>query len=205
MFISATNIRQLIDNDPPLIAPCDRSFIEGNFYDLRLEEVYRTKDDEFYAFIGQKKRETPSIQPLESIDPKHISNRLAATDNVWKLYPGFYLAQTIETITPPRWLVALLDERTSMFRSAAIVRSTKVPYGYSGKITAAIHIPDACSLTLEKGMRFLSVCFALSVTIKLDSNLEPSIPLEINFDGSDKYKGIWGGSKVATDGTERAF
>lgn len=205
MFISATNIRQLIDSPNPIISPCDRSFIEGNFYDLRLDEVFVTKSDSFQSFVGQKRRSLPEIEPLRPIQPEHITARLEVQDNVYRLYPGFYLAKTIETITPPRWLLALLDERTSMFRGGAIVRCTKIPYGYSGIITAAIHVPDDCVFTLEKGGRFLSVSFALSVTLKLDDNYEPVIPLEMNLDGGDQYAGIWGGTKVTTDGVERAY
>lgn len=205
MFISATNIRQLIDSPNPIISPCDRSFIEGNFYDLRLEQIYACEDAQSSAFLGQNKRYTPTVVPLFSTLPEHLDKRLEAENETWRLYSGFYLAQSVETITPPRWLVALLDERTSVFRAGGITRSTKVPHGYSGKITAAIHVPEDCQITLEKGVRFLSVCFALSVTLKLNESFEPVIPFEISLDGGDSYSGIWGGDKVTTDGTERAF
>jgi deoxycytidine triphosphate deaminase len=206
MFISATNIRQLIDSPNPIISPCDRSFIEGNFYDLRLDEVFVTRDESYSSFIGLNKRSLPEIEPLQTIDPKHITKRLEATAGVYKLYEGFYLCRTIETITPPRWLMAELCERTSIFRAGAIVRATRVPAGYSGQITSALHVPTGCSLTLEKGARFLSVAFALSITLKLDDNFEPVIPLEMNLDGGDSYAGVWGGSRVTTNGElDRAY
>jgi deoxycytidine triphosphate deaminase len=206
MFISATNILELIDCENPIISPCDRTFIEGNFYDLRLEQIFVPQDDSWSTFIGVNGRNTPSVVPLPSVDSRYLVKKLEAENDVWRLYPGFYLAQTIETITPPQWLVALLDERTTMFRGGAIVRSTKIPQGFSGKITAAIHIPDMGSVTLEKNARFLSVCFALSVTLKLDAiTKEPELPLQISFDGGHAYQGIYGGDKVVPMGVERGF
>lgn len=205
MFISSENILQLIESPSPIISPCDRTFIEGNQYDMRLEQIYVPDDSFVNSFIGVSKRYTPTVKPLFATNPSHFSSKLDAENDIWKLYPGFYLAQTVETITPPRWLIALLDERTSIFRAGGITRSTKVPHGFSGKITAAIHVPDNCQLTLEKGARFLSVCFALCVTIRLNAEFEPVIPLDVSLDGGHSYQGIWGGDKVTTTGTERAF
>lgn len=205
MFISSENLLQLIESPTPIISPCDRTFIEGNMYDMRLEQIYVSDDPHIKSFIGQRKRFTPTIKPLFTTNPEHFSSRLEVTNDTWKLYPGFYLAQTVETITPPRWLLALLDERTSIFRGGAITRATKVPHGFSGNITAAIHVPEDCHITLEKGARFLSVCFALCVTLRLNDQFEPVLPLELSFDGGHSYQGIWGGEKVTTEGTERAY
>jgi deoxycytidine triphosphate deaminase len=163
-----------------------------------------TKSDGYSSFIGLNKRSLPTIDPMPTIDPSHLAKRLEATDSVYRLYEGFYLCRTIETITPPRWLMAELCERTSIFRAGAIVRSTRVPAGYSGQITAALHVPLGCTLTLEKGARFLSVAFALSVTLKLDDNYEPVMPLQMSLDGGDNYTGVWSQDKVTTT-IDRAY
>jgi deoxycytidine triphosphate deaminase len=205
LFISSENILQLINGPSPIISPCDRTFIEGGFYDLRLEQVYVPKEDSWSAWIGTASRNTPEVKILTQVAPEHLSTRLKAQNGAWRLWPGFYLLQTVETITPPRWLIGLLDERTSVFRSGGITRATKIPHGFSGKIAAALHVPERCFFTLEEGMRFLSVCFALMVTLKLDKNLEPVLPFQLSFDGGHKYDGIWGEDKVSTEGIERAF
>ena len=204
-FLSADEIRSLINSEPPLIVPADPEqliYMEGSAYDLRLDKVFEIPQSQdnnwraFIPFIGVNHRRTP---PVIEVAPesraitlngdveKGGTNKILVEFTGWLLeWNKSYLVQTVETVTLPASIFGLCDPRTTLARSDAHMFASPVSPGYSGVLTFGLKVEYSDGLYLEKGARIASIRFG---------RLGPG--------KTDPYKGQWGkvgGDKVGTEG-----
>ena len=218
MFITAQTIRRYIcENDPPLIdieipegvSDKERSilekkridlrlrYIEGSCFDLELRAVQVRENPNAFAVLGTgNNRVIPAV-----IDVPFDSE----SDQFWRLEKGVsYKLKSLETINLPSWLIAIVHDRSSIFRSDADQNCTFIKPGYRGEITTRIHSVDG-PVRIQRGFRFCSVAFA---TFKTDEQMRhyEAVIAPIVEKQVDPYDGIWGGSKTTTNGLpERSY
>ena len=208
MRIASKSIIEWAQRDPKFIQGISMSQIEerleGSKMDLTLESVHVIRERNYDGFIGVETRCTPPTIEIGSRDFPVLS-RLPQGKRGWTLNEGYYLLRTVETIRLPDWMSATVHERTTVFKCGVIVRSTSVDPGFEGKIVAGLYVPDTTALTIEEGARILSIEFEPIVQLLLGpfSDDQPTgIQLSTLADHNNTYKGIWGGEKLSTQGTE---
>ena len=191
MILSASTIRGLLSGARKVIDPVpDKSrleFIEGNLFDLTLDEVRAVRIRTEEVFIGVDERIIPPADLIEwGFDGRSRS--------VVHLDMGrSYLLKSAESIKLPPGFQVLVLPRSSFFRGGGIIQCTSTPFGYDGKITVGFSIPPKSQyFTLERGCHFCTLMF-----LRVDSNLPNDL---------DPYKGVYGGNKTTTEGqVERGF
>ena len=208
MRISTKSIIEIAERNPEFIQGLSlnqiRSRMEGSKLDLTIESVHEISRQNYESFIGKETRITPSTKELEArLFPK--LSKLPKDKKGWSLYEGYYLLRTAETISLPCWMSATVHERTTLFKSGVIVSCTSVDPGFDGQLIAGLYVPDTTVFTLEEDARFLCVEFEPIVEMILPGFIEDApagFRLSTNPDDNSVYKGIWGGSKVSTQGQE---
>lgn len=191
MILSASTIRGLLAMYPGIIVPTPtqerREFVEGNLFDLTLDEVRAVRIRTEEVFIGVDERIIPPADLIEwSFDGQSRS--------VVHLDLGrSYLLKSAESIKLPPGFQVLVLPRSSFFRGGGIIQCTSTPFGYDGKITVGFSIPPKSQYyTLQRGCHFCTLMF-----LRVDSNLPNDL---------DPYKGVYGGDKTTTEGQiERGF
>lgn len=186
MFMSADDIRYFVLTEDMISPPegmsrdawkkrCDH--IEGGAFDLTVENIFCPAADEA-PIIGREQRSIPTPLEWELEEP-----------GVWVLSRGVYLARTAETIKLPPCVTGVVDSRTSMFRSGAVVATGPIHPGYCGKLVVGLLVNHVLGLVLEPGARIITVRFGY-----------------LSKGATDTYRGIWGGDRVTTDGrVERGY
>ena len=150
-------------------------FLEGGAYDLRVSNVYKL--DSSYAYIGVKKRSTPSVSAVDFAAPD---------SNMWKLPPfEVYLVQTVETVNVPSDLRGIVFPRTTIFRSRWILTVGPVHPGYRGSLTFLLSGVARTWLWLQLEARIASIIFT-----------------RLTGDEPHLYDGVWQGGRVGTEGKE---
>ena len=148
---------------------------EGAGLDLRLGEVFKISGS---AFLGETHRKTPDIKSVKLYDPKKKSSI--------KIKPGdFFLVKTVEKITLPLNLSAVILPRTTTFRSGLFIRTGPIQPGYSGELTFGLKNEGPITVEIEMGARFTHLIFS-----------------EIKGTGS-AYRGQWQGGRVSATKREK--
>jgi deoxycytidine triphosphate deaminase len=192
MILSSRQIKDAITNYD-LITPDDEQMtnvrlrrawqkgvarVEGVNFELSLGKVMaKVPSDEYRPeFIGVESRQTPEYDEIPSNGC-----------DWWELGPGFYQAQTFESINQPLFLASRLVEKRTVITFGCSLILADVSPGYSGKLGVGLVVFPGCSLTIEKGALFMSISFA-----KIG-----------DADGVEAWNGVWKDSKMFLDKTER--
>ena len=150
----------------PLIISPEPVHIEGVSIDVKLDRVfYLPSQSDKPAYLGIKKRFVPPESEV-----------YFDSDDTVRLYPGYYLVQTIEWINNHIDLVGDIRTRTTLFRSGAILLTSIISPNYQGKLTFGLQVHRV--LILERKARIASITF----------HKVSGIPL--------LYTGPWQGGKV---------
>ena len=209
--------------DPPLISLFDHSkpiknrpafsaihgelctqFIEGSCFDLTLRYI-ENQVSGGTPFLGRVTRRIPGGALLE-FKPREAPDD---PDEVWRLVPGrSYRLQSAEYINMPPWLMGILHNRTSVFRSNADQSLTFIKPGFRGRITTEVHVVQG-ALDIQKGASFVSLAFALFSPdedlqrLEYEQTWQSGSRCDIVASETDPYgsKHDWG-SKVTTDGED---
>lgn len=199
MFLSSASIRDLINNGLLLVKETivdfteRMGFIEGSSFDLRVDKVFEL-DQVNIPFIGIETRVSSELNELLPIDfqtcdnlhYKITSEKKEKLTKGWYLPSGYYVLTTLEFLNTPREILGVINPRRTYIISGCPVICTMVSPGYRGLLAVGIHVINKAGLHLECGSNIVSCRFGV-----FDSPF------------TDSYAGIYGGSKVQTDGVER--
>ena len=147
---------------------------EGAGFDLRVGEIYTIQGQ---GFLGVTERETPDM----TLAAKYESDE-AKTEFVLKPHT-YYIVQTVEKVSMPEDLLAIMTPRSTLFRSGLYVFGGQVPPGYNGGLNMGIYNFRDEEFRLEMGSRIVHIMF---FEVKGKGNM---------------YRGQWQGGRVTT--TER--
>jgi len=167
--------------------------IEGSVWDLTVDKILYFESQNS-STITRTKRRLPEYCE-QAID----------RDGFWTLTPGYYLAQSLETVNMPLDMSGLVIPRSSVFRGGALPVGTRIAPGYCGNIVTGLNILRHTGMfTIERGARLMSVSFDLLdlPVIQFDNPVQLAQEMAHHV---GVYRGIWGLSKITTEGTERAF
>lgn len=195
--ITAANIEQLIWNNNLITKPdyfTDEAWsdrvkdIEGSQFDLTIETLYAHSPSSS-PHLGRYSRDTGRLVEVGTLSLTSID------EEGWILYPDtHYIGLTGETVNFPINLRGRLAGRSSDYVIGIYPGVTNISPGYSGKLKFGLYVGTRTKL--GKGARIITM------TVEPIVNLLDIISAA---KGSDiqPYGGIWGGSKVTTNNTER--
>jgi deoxycytidine triphosphate deaminase len=115
--------------------------IQGSGVDLRIERLMELKSG---GRLGVTERKLPEFEEVG-----------------FTLKPGgYYLFVTMERVNMPDNLMALMLNRSSLFRCGASLRTAVIDPGYHGVLTVGIKNEGTHEIELERGARVLQLVFA---------------------------------------------
>lgn len=162
--------------------------IEGSQFDLTIEKLY-AQSPTSTPHLGRRSRDTGRLVEVDLLSLTSID------EEGWILYPdSHYIGLTGEVVNFPINLRGSLAGRSSDYVIGIYPGVTNISPGYSGKLKFGLYVGTRTKL--GKGARIITM------TVEPIVNL---IDIISAAKGSDiqPYGGIWGGSKVTTDNTER--
>ena len=184
MFLSAEAIRNLCNNNPPLIETLrSLDFIEGSSYDVELYSVQIPSTGSDMPFIGKSKRRLPTMIDVQRGPVTGLG------DEIYTLGRGSYILKSMEQFHLPAGIGAIVFPRTSFFDAQCIFSGTTIAPGFSGYLRNLLVIHANRGIYLEREARYCQVKF-------------------FHHDGglTDMYKGMRKGDISPTDDKfERAF
>lgn len=162
--------------------------IEGSQFDLTIDKLY-AQSPSSSPHLGRYSRNTGALVEVDLISLTSIN------EEGWILYPEtHYIGLTGETVNFPNNLRGILNGRSSDYVIGIYPGVTNISPGYSGKLKFGMYVGTRTKL--GKGARVITmtiqpiVNYIDIVSAVRDEDVQP-------------YGGIWGGSKVTTDNTER--
>lgn len=184
MFLSAEAIRNLCNNNPPLIETLrSLDFIEGSSYDVELYSVQIPSTGSDMPFIGKSKRRLPTMIDVQRGPVTGLG------DEIYTLGRGSYILKSMEQFHLPAGIGAIVFPRTSFFDAQCIFSGTTIAPGFSGYLRNLLVIHANRGIYLEREARYCQVKF-------------------FHHDGglTDMYKGMRKGDISPTDDKfEKAF
>ena len=126
-----------------LIEGVPESSIGGSGVDLRAKTFYRLRTP---GELLSDKRTMPEITEVK--------------ENVLILKPGEYvLVETIEKVNMPSEIMALVYNRSSLFRCGMSLRTAVVDPGYKGTLTFGLKNESEKEARVERGARVCQIVF----------------------------------------------
>ncbi len=177
MIIGPKKLLELVKKDKLVTGLSQRELTnpEGAGFDFRIGEIFKIIGGK--AFLGEKERETPSIQSIAKYNK--------SKKTTFNIFPGeYFLGTTIEKVNIPKDITVNFKPRTTTFRSGLYLRSGNVAPGYNGPLTFALKNEGPLPVTLELGARVLHAQFYW-----VDG-------------GGSMYRGQWQGGRVTTNKRE---
>ncbi len=146
--LSASRIRELLKNDPPLIEGLldAEQQIQPNGVDLSLISVQAFKSGGQVGF-DSKDRVLPEMEPLEF------------TNHWIDLPQGQYLVTFNEIVHLPVDVMALGRPRSSLLRMAVSVGTAVWDAGYHGRSQSLLVVYNPMGVRLEQNARLLQLVF----------------------------------------------
>lgn len=148
---------------------------EGAGFDLRIGELYAVEGQ---GFLGVDTRETPKMTLLSSYSADGGAE-IALQPNV------YYVIKTIESVSMPDDLLALMTPRSTLFRSGVYIFGGQVAPGYEGELSMGMVNFRQDPFRLEMGARVVHIMFSLVQG------------------GGSRYRGQWKGGRVTTEQREQ--
>jgi dUTP pyrophosphatase len=147
--LSATAIRALLQNDPPLVSPITDpdAQIQPNGIDATLESVWRIGGPGALGLTNAD-RVIPERTPVES-----------SPDGWYQLPPGNYIIRLQETVALPLDIMAFGRPRSSLLRCAAALHTAVWDAGYQGRSESLLVVYGADGIRLARGARVLQLVF----------------------------------------------
>ena len=199
--------------------------VEANVLDLTLGRVMCQKDQAMHRReFGRRatRIDRPYYGRRRCVPEPSLCHPSITDQNscpTWRLEPGYaYILETREIIAIPTGWHGELVSRKSHLCGGLFLDKASVPCffqgrgadpdeiltkGFRGKLQLAGHIPlYGPPVTLEYGDHFCGIILRPVIESEFGIMLAE---LLCDLKNSDFYDGIWGGSKVATDGFERGF
>lgn len=196
-FVPAYDIERLIKSDGLITKPIyfsDEEWeerikdIEGSQFDLTIDKLY-THMESSTPYLGRYGRDTGRLVEME------VSSFPRINEEGWQLYSdSHYVGLTGEWVNLPPTLTGLLAGRSSDYVIGLYPGITNISPGYSGKLKFGLYATT--NMKLGRGARVITVKFIPHDYISTSTVTLPHI---------QPYGGIWGGSKITTEGTERPF
>ena len=202
-LLTAVTIRKLIEEENLITKPSYDSaeewdgrvgFIEGSQFDLTLDKVYIPILRRFTPFVGKYSRETPQLEKVNTAYNMHRK------EDTWNLPAGYYVCITGETVTLPIWMKGLLSARSSYFMCGAVPEVTFVNPGFSGILRFGLTLHN--HMEIGKGARIITLNLEVFDQLPMEEYTTLKM-LELAEEAIEPYKGVWGGSKISTEGIER--
>lgn len=146
MFLSDTEIREMIENGRLEISPFSQSQIQSASIDLTLGNVFSK------ITTGQNEIILPNRPPKYKMIPT----------NMYLLDPGeFILATTQEYLRLPDDVIAFIEGRSSYGRLGLFVQNAGwIDPGFEGELTLQLYNANKASIAVEAGMRLGKIVFA---------------------------------------------
>lgn len=177
MILGVDVLGKLVSKQKLVVDLSDRELTnpEGCGYNLRLGKVHRFKGT---GYLGIEERKTPDTVLIAEYSPKK--------KQIFKLLPGQSVSvTTVESVNLPHNLIALLQPRSTLYRSGIIMRGGNVAPGYKGNLSFILFNPSKSAMTFEMGARIVHILF---FEVKGKSNA---------------YRGQWQGGRVSTKKLEK--
>jgi len=146
MILGSSEIFKRIVNDKLVENLPEEFIIEGVTVDVRLNKVYEHRGG---GQLFEDRRNTGDVTEIDS-DKGGIFNLVENQP---------YLIETIETFNMPDDLCALIDTRTTIFRSACLLKATYVNPGYKGPLTFLFTNLSKKPIPIERGFRVAQLAF----------------------------------------------
>ena len=152
--LSASTIRALLAQDPPLIAPVADldAQVQPNGMDLTLESVWRLHGIGALG-LDNADRTLPDRRPIEP-----------EADGWYTLGPGTYIIRLAETVALPLDMMAFGRPRSSLLRCGAALHTAVWDAGYRGRSESLLIVYAEAGVRLERGTRVMQLVF-----VRLDS------------------------------------
>jgi dUTP pyrophosphatase len=148
---------------------------EGCGFDLRLGKAHKLTGT---GYLGETERRTPEAEL--------VAEYQEGKKSVMKINPGEgFLVTTLEAVKLPTGLTALLQPRSTLYRSGIIMRGGNVAPGYEGVLSFWLFNSHEEIMEIEMGARIAHILF-FEVKGKTNS-----------------YRGQWKGGRVAAAKLEK--
>ncbi len=147
---------------------------EGAGFDLRVGEIYEVSGE---GFLGVEERETPEMKLIGRYEKDKKTEVLIKPNT-------YYVIKTVEEVSMPDDLLAIMTPRSTLFRSGIYIFGGQVPPGYKGGLNMGMYNFRGESFRLEMGSRVTHIMF---FEVKGKGNM---------------YRGQWQGGRVTTDKKE---
>lgn len=185
MELNENHVQWMVKSRGLIEKPCDWNDnewterlknVEGGVYDLALGGVYD------YVYNSSDKL------PFIKADGRSLAGmKQRVEEDEWYLFPQEPVwLQSSETVKLPDNVHGFIITRTSSFRAGLIITGTQVHSLYNGKITVFCYNTLPVPVIVGKNARLFSIKFTAT-------------------ESEEGYRGIWGGDKTTTDGTERPY
>jgi len=162
--------RQLVSN----LSQRELESPEGAGFDLRIGELYEVAGQ---GLLGVTERETPEMKLVAKYEGGKTTE-IQLKPNV------YYILKTVEEVSMPEDLLAIMTPRSTLFRSGVYVFGGQVPPGYKGGLNMGIYNYRDTDFRLEMGARVVHIMF---FEVKGKGNL---------------YRGQWQGGRTTTNKKE---
>lgn len=177
MVLGINKLLQLVHDEQLVLHLSERELTnpEGCGFDLRMGKVHTLEGE---GYLGVTERKTPDSTLVMEYDPNK--------QQVFTLKPGqSVLVTTIESVTMPENLTALVQPRSTLYRSGVIMRGGNVAPGYVGQLSFLLFNSHTQSMQIELGARIVHILF-------------------FQIDGSaNKYRGQWAKGRVTVSTKEK--
>jgi len=177
MVLGVDKLLQLVNEQGLVVGLSERELTnpEGCGFDLRIGEAYKLVSG---GYLGIEERKTSKI--------KLVAKYKKGEKKVLDIKPGeCYLTNTVETVKLPNNVTAILQPRSTLYKSGIIFRGGNVAPGYEGKMTYLLYNPSPNTFKIEMGARFVHILF---FEVKGKVNM---------------YRGQWQGGRVAATKLEK--
>lgn len=163
--------------------------IEGSQFDLTIGSLF-AHSLASSPYMGRHSRNTGD---LVEIRPSFIEEM---NEEGWILYENsHYIGLTGEVINLPKDIRSILAGRSSDYVIGMYPGVTNVSPGYSGRLKFGLFVTK--KMLLGRGARVITATFT-SFSFYPHSKAD-----KLPYEAIQPYGGIWGGSKVTTEGVER--
>jgi dCTP deaminase len=199
VLLSDVSIKQLLESKRVVIDPYPREEAFGPAsIDLTLGGEFLIFNRQYYPTVDKEYKKTALRYQEDFIvdvrDPKSFSDlyKQVKQDTI-VLYPGdFILGTTIEFISLPNDVAAILSGRSSLGRLGIQVHATAgfIDPGFEGKITLEISNISPVIVKLYKGMRVAQLHF---YDLSTYSSVDYKTKKKTKYAGQDTVKGseLW--------------
>ncbi len=147
MILSGDSLISLLKSKPPLVEGVDKSQIQPNGIDIRIDTVFKF---ESAGEIGIKESQIAGV------------SEIAPDSGGWFfLMPGAYRVRLMEVVHIPLGISAIARPRSTLTRCGASVHTALWDSGYEGRSEVLLTVYNPSGLRIQRGARIIQLVFFL--------------------------------------------